>query len=73
MLVITTKEQKVLKRFLENNLENKISALEPTKESFFFLWLKKSANVLPSHFEKRKKGVREGGGQKITFSSQGFH
>ena len=68
MLVIITKEQKVLKRFLENNLENKISALEPTKESFF-LWLKKSANGLPSHFEKRKKGVREGGGQKITFSS----
>ena len=35
-LVITTQEQKVLKRFLENNFENKFSALELTKESFFY-------------------------------------
>ena len=35
LLVITTQEQKVLKRFLDNNFENKFSALEITKESFF--------------------------------------
>ena len=67
MLVITTKEQKVLKRFLENNFENKFSALEPAKR--VFLMTKKRAKGLPSRFEKRKKGVREDRGQKITFSS----
>ena len=35
LLVITTQEQKVLKRFLDNNFEKKFSALEITKESFF--------------------------------------
>ena len=35
LLVTTTQEQKVLKRFLENNFENKFSVLELTKENFF--------------------------------------
>ena len=55
---------------LENNLKNKLSSLELTKESFFIC--KKRANVLCQGFEKRKQGFREDGGQKITLSNQDF-
>ena len=55
---------------LENNLKNKLSSLELTKESFFIC--KKGAKVLCQGFEKRKQGFREDGGQKITLSNQDF-
>ena len=35
--------------------------------------IKKRAKGLPSSFERRKKGFREDGGQKITLSSSGFN
>ena len=47
---------------LENNLKNKLSSLELTKESFFIC--RKSAKVLCQGFENRKYDFREDGGQK---------
>ena len=35
--------------------------------------IKKRAKGLPSSFERRKKGFREDGGQKITLSTSGFN
>ena len=61
---------KYFEKVLENNLENKLSAMELTKKSLFIC--KKCAKVLCQGFEKRKQDFREDGGQKITLSNQGF-
>ena len=53
---------KDFEKVLENNLENKLSAMELTKKSFFIC--RKSAKVLCQGFENRKYDFREDGGQK---------